>query len=403
LQAAKRADAPTTVSLLRRATALLPTDDEARRSLLCELGVGLGTRGDADAADRAFAEAVNGALVAGDRGIELRARVEIGIRRVLTEPEGAAEAFLALAADALPVFEQLGDERALGRTWMLTGWVQGGVHGQNHLWAQSARSALDHYRRSGWPSSSCLGQLASALYLGPTPAVEAIAECDALLAQVQDFAGEASVRARLGGLEAMRGRFELAYALLCESRELFDELGQTSELARICGPTEAAVHVLAGRTEAAERVLRESCALLSEMRDANLLATRAAELAEALYRQGRLDEAERWTGVASENASSDDIDALVPLLGVRAKVLARRGEYAEGEVLARKAIALAEFTDALNRQASVRLDLAEVLWLGGSRQQSLATAEEAARLFDVKGNVVDASRARTLFDVGVPA
>jgi hypothetical protein len=55
---------------------------------------------------------------------------------------------------------------------------------------------------------------------------------------------------------------------------------------------------------------------------------------------------------------------------VRAKVLARRGEHAEADRLAREAVALSDETDQLDTQGDAYADLAEVLELvsfGGFR------------------------------------
>jgi hypothetical protein len=79
--------------------------------------------------------------------------------------------------------------------------------------------------------------------------------------------------------------------------------------------------------------------------------------------------------------------------GVRAKVLAARGELLEAEQLARKAVALAEGTDALNQRAKVRLDLAHVLRLGGGPPEAAAEVEAAVALYRAKGNEVAATRA----------
>jgi len=277
---------------------------------------------------------------------------------------------------------------------MLTGWVQGGVHGQNGLWAEAARRALAYYDRSGWPAPTCIGHLVSALYFGPTPVADAIAECEGLLSQVDDFAGQANVRAFLGGLEAMHGHIEPAAALVAESTRLFGELGQTSEIARISGPISATVRLLAGDAEAAERELRESCDVLRLMNDRNPLATRAADLAEVILRQGRHDEAAQWIDVAERNAASDDVDAQAQWRGLRAKVAARRGAIGEGELLAREAVELADSTDALNRRARVRLDLAEVLWLDGRFDEAAAATADGQAWFEKKGNVVEAARAQ---------
>jgi hypothetical protein len=92
-------------------------------------------------------------------------------------------------------------------------------------------------------------------------------------------------------------------------------------------------------------------------------------------------------------ASRQDVETAIGWRRVRAKVLARRGEPAEGERLAREAIALAARTDYLHYHAQAVADLAEVLRLSGRSKESAAVAKEAIRLYEKKGNIV---AARTL-------
>ena len=79
---------------------------------------------------------------------------------------------------------------------------------------------------------------------------------------------------------------------------------------------------------------------------------------------------------------------------VRAKALARRGEDVAAEDLAREAVALAEPTDALDMRADALVDLAEVLRLIDRKDEPKGVLEEALRLYEQKGNVVSAARAR---------
>ena len=57
---------------------------------------------------------------------ELRARIELEYVRLPTEPGDRGRASRAAVATAIPVFEAAGDDqRALGRAWLLAGWVRG--------------------------------------------------------------------------------------------------------------------------------------------------------------------------------------------------------------------------------------------------------------------------------------
>ena len=70
---------------------------------------------------------------------------------------------------------------------------------------------------------------------------------------------------------------------------------------------------------------------------------------------------------------------------VRAKVLARRGEHAEAERLAREAVAICEETDMLDAQGDAYADLAEVLLLGGKADEAAAALEQALERYERKG------------------
>jgi hypothetical protein len=66
--------------------------------------------------------------------------------------------------------------------------------------------------------------------------------------------------------------------------------------------------------------------------------------------------------------------------------------------VARAAVDLARPTDALTLRAEASIDLAEVLGLAGRTAEALSALEDAARLFDAKGNVASGSRARAVLE-----
>ena len=80
---------------------------------------------------------------------------------------------------------------------------------------------------------------------------------------------------------------------------------------------------------------------------------------------------------------------------VKAKVLARRGEHAEAERLAREAVAIGDETDMLDAQGDAYADLAEVLLLAGKPDEAAGALEQALERYERKGNLVSAERART--------
>ena len=132
------------------------------------------------------------------------------------------------------------------------------------------------------------------------------------------------------------------------------------------------------------------------MGEKGFLSTRLGCLAEAVYAQGRLSEAEQLSERAEAAAAYDpsDMDAHYRWRAVRGKAVARRGEFDAGEKLGREAAALIEGTDWLDSRAGVQLDLAEVLQLAGRGNEARRCLKEALRLFEEKENLVAAAQTR---------
>jgi tetratricopeptide (TPR) repeat protein len=121
----------------------------------------------------------------------------------------------------------------------------------------------------------------------------------------------------------------------------------------------------------------------------------AGNLAQALYALDRLEEADAWAGRAAGLGASDDAWKEMLWRQVRAKVLARCGEHAEAERLAREAVAICEETEMLDAQGDVYADLAEVLLLAGKPDDAAAGLEQALERYERKGNRVSAQRTQT--------
>jgi DNA-binding SARP family transcriptional activator len=385
IRAWKRADAPAAVNLLSRAVDLVPEAAE----LACELGLALRMRGDLTRAE----EVLVGVSEATEERLRLRARIELAYLRSIKEPDHAGE-LLEIASQAIPKLETAHDDRALGRAWLSVGGVKGGFYCEFGAWEEAAERAAEYYRRAGWSPSTSLGDLACALYYGPHEVMSAIARCEALLLEHDgDRASEANLLVWLGGLEAMRGHFADARDLVAQSKQRYEQLGLgTDNYLRLRG----AIEMLAGAHELAEEALREACTALERQEQVQLLATRAAELADAICEQGRHEEAENWIRVARKSAGSDDLDAAFASQYVHAKVLARLGAIDEAERSAREALDLVTRTDALNRHGDSLFVLAEILRAQSQEDQALENIHGALRLYEQKGNVVSAERAKAM-------
>jgi len=127
------------------------------------------------------------------------------------------------------------------------------------------------------------------------------------------------------------------------------------------------------------------------------LASVAGFLGESAYRQGRLDEADRHSLASAELGSSDDRSNEALWRSVRMKVLAARGALERAEELAQAAIEIASRNDLLDLQAGIWLDLAEIRRTSG-RAGMEAAARQALVLYERKGHVVGAARAKAMLD-----
>ena len=393
IRAWKRADTPATINLLERAARLLSRQRPEHAEVLCELGIAQRWSGDFAGAEKTLNEAIDSAQ---DRRSELRARLEQAHVRLFSESVTNSDDLLHIAAESIPIFEEFGDDRSLGRAWRHVGYVRGGIQGRLADWREAAERALVHYRRSGWSASGCLAELGAALLHGPTPVDEALARCDELLELTTDRAGHANVVSFMGGLVALEDRFDEARRLLGEATATYEEIGDTYALANNSGRVLGRVEQLSGDAASAERALRECCAIFEQIHDQAGLSTVAAELADALYVLGRDEEAGGWIDLAQKRAADDDVNAQHTWRRVRAKLLARQGAFSEARALAFEAARIVGDTDAINDHGTVLLDLAEVLRASGSPNDAAVYIHQAVGLFDRKGNVVSARAGRSL-------
>jgi DNA-binding SARP family transcriptional activator len=388
IRAWKRADAPAAVNLLGRAVELLPDADD----IGCELGLALRIRNDLEQAETVLSRAAESS----DEATRFRASIELAFMNSLREHD-RADQLLQVASSAIPTLEIAADDRALGRAWISIAHVEGGFYCKYAAMEEAAVRAARHYRRAGWSPAGALEYLGISLLFGPKPVEEGILQSQDLLVEHDgDRASEANLVVWRGGLEAMLGQFDDARALVDDARTIFQDLGLQTAAVDTCGRLMAIVEMLAGRPAEAEAHLRKSCELLQELQQTSALAMRAGELAATIYSQGRYDEAEIWTDLAHDSAGADDLAASLSWEPVRSKILARKGEFAAAERLARETVGRVRQTDSPSRQADCLLALAEILSLAGRQVDASASVREATALLERKGNLVSAERARAL-------
>ena len=238
-----------------------------------------------------------------------------------------------------------------------------------------------------------LPALAVCAQLGPTPVTEAIAIVERVLGELEgDHKSEAYTLRALSNLEAMRGRFDEARALYQRSRATLERLGWRYDAALTSATASGAVELIAGDARAAEAELRRDYDTLSAMGERNYISTTAAFLAEALYRQGRDDEALELTEQSERIAAADDVATQYLWRSVRAKLVARGGDFVLAESLAREAIDIIEPRPG-PRLAGLRLDRhGRGAAHGRSSRGAIAAADEAAALRPEGQRVIRGSR-----------
>ena len=395
-----RYDFPAATTLLERAGALLPERDPRRIELGVEVGVlrFLGRR--TDDALALLDELAETARALGDLRLESRAAIEAYAIRLVAlswtpDERSRLKADAVAAVDrAIEIFEATRDELGLVRAWR----IRASLHFYADELAAAERgweTALAYARRVRHvrEENEILGRLAQLAVLGATPVEAAVARLTETLARPST---NQLLRARclreLGALEAMRGRFDDARRHVEDARVIFTELGDPISITENAGYVE----LLAGDFEAAERQLRHGYDALEARGETNVLCTMAATLAIALLEQGRDGEAEQYTEISERTTPHDDRVTQAMWRATRARVLARRGELEAAERLAREAVGVLADSESIVDRGGAALALAEVLQRAGRAGEAAALAEEAAVLFERKGNVVSAAQARAL-------
>ena len=107
---------------------------------------------------------------------------------------------------------------------------------------------------------------------------------------IDDRRAEGVVLCALAHLHALRGDFDEARSLYGRARETLEELGG-KVMAATVSLDSGRVELLAGRPDRAEAELRADYEVLSAIGERYTLSTIAGLLADAVLRQGRVDEA----------------------------------------------------------------------------------------------------------------
>jgi ATP/maltotriose-dependent transcriptional regulator MalT len=239
--------------------------------------------------------------------------------------------------------------------------------------------------------------LAIAYVLGPHPAVSVERRCRDLLSEV---AGRPELEvqflgtlAYVAGIQGRSGEFA---ELMERAERKVDVLNEWIWMVPVHF---AWVAMARSQSAAAERALRPDYEKLKRLGEKSHFCSFASILAQAVYDEGRYDEAEQLARESMGAMRQNDVHTRIIATSTVAKVLARRGELEPAEHMARDAVAFAETSDFLHAHADALADLAEVLELAGNDGEAAEALAGALLLWERKGNTVAAESARERFAV----
>ena len=364
---------------LDRAVAQRPADLRLRADLLRLLGAVLFEGGDLDRADTVLSEGSEVATAAGAPAVQARIAVlhaDIANLQGLGNAEALAECEAAAA-----VLEAEGDLDGLAEALTAAGrlrfWL--GDIPASHVVLERAITCAQHSgnRRTQMRASHWLAVTFSLLAI---PADTGVARAEQLLQDARgDLWAEADLLKPLCVLYAHVGRVADARAAIDRSQSIFTGFGAKVALAESAVPA-AIVGLIIGDPAYTERHARQGYEAWRVLGGrGGYVVDLAVLLADALYEQGRFDEAQQL--IDQVNAEPSSATVLSTQL-TEAKLLARRGQFAAARQLVGQAKPLLSPTSASMLQTEVLTTRAEVELLAGAPDQAAASLRAALHIYE---------------------
>jgi class 3 adenylate cyclase/tetratricopeptide (TPR) repeat protein len=393
-RATARDDMAAAAGLLRRAAALLEADDPQRWPLLPDLAEALIGMGDYTGARDTLREA--GAVAERTSNFALQALCRLLGRQAdlySGEQQDWSAETTRTCDELIPRLERDQSHEELAIAWRLRVLVHG-MAGRYSLASEAVSHSSRHARLAGHSrlvARNAEVQAANLLY-GPVPVREAIAECESMLqGGLQDQIVECYVTCAMAQLRSMDGDVGAARALVQGSRRRLRDLGQ-GVFAASTAIDLARVELNGGDLQRVWGELQVDHDYLAARGETYFLSTLAALMGRVARELGRDDEAIRLSESAQAASADDDLESQALWRMVRAPVLARRGELAAAEALAREAVEFSLRTEAPLLQADSFAELAVVLEAAGRRDAAVEAIDEALARYDGKGHRAAAVR-----------
>jgi hypothetical protein len=272
--------------------------------------------------------------------------------------------------------------------------VSDGVHNSRSQFDEMGRAAeegLRHGSLAGQPQSPDFAlSMITSLHYGSKPVQDALERID----ELAETHPHPAFILQQAVFHAMKDDVETARTLAAIGEARFHELsdGPFATLMR------AEIEELAGNLEGASELLGVACERFAQRGQATGVATYAPLRGLALCALDRHDEAERLAEQGRALAHKDDHLSQSLWRRVSALVHAERDELAEGERLAREAVAEARESDSPQMQAAALADLAEVLQTADRTAEAAAALRESLELYERKGIVPLVRRTRERLD-----
>jgi tetratricopeptide (TPR) repeat protein len=392
-----RQDVAAAVNLLGRAVELAP-EGGSRPLLHVRLGEALAEADELERSQAALEEGVSLARETGDEHAEWLGRVRLAMVQMLRDPEGARERIFEEATAAVAAREAAADHEVLATAWGRIAAVHA-VRGETSEYMQAFERALSHARQAGSLALevNLAGMRAPDFIWGPGRVEEGLQYADEIVERLGHVPGMQQFALHLKAhMQARLGEFDGALEAMGEYRRGVRELGKEREYAVTAGCVWD-VCSWSGDWQHGEAALLEAYELLERRGNRAFLADTALDLADAALRQGRLEDGERLCEVGEELSASDDVQSQAQLGLLRARLGTARGDLVPAEAAARRAAELAAGIGFLERTADAWLVLAEIHRAQDDSKERPAV-EEALRLYEQKGNLVGAGRARSLLN-----
>ena len=231
------------------------------------------------------------------------------------------------------------------------------------------------------------------IWWGATPADEGVRLCNEWMASSPSKRLEAIALLIRGTQKAALKQIEDGRADVAAGRELLHDLGDMIWWAG-SSMISAEMELLAGNAQGAYETLALGRERLAESSETGYLATVVGLQAQAALELGREDEALELAAETERVAAADDFEPHSRHQLVRARVLARRGEFDQADELLREAAALIEPTDYVIMHLGVAFARAEVDRLAGRTEAERKVLEAALPIAEKKRNLVAVDRMR---------